>query len=154
MQILLIRMMYQKGKEKNHLSLYSNENCDIIAHTCAPIESRLSSLPCFYKMSCFEIVHTKEASNLFTTIERNGKTYSRVKPKHSICEDLAKLYRKNARVILGGSKRKVGRPRGKIISSISSSSDDSESNITQPRKRNPIRMPPPPSRVTRINHTG
>ena len=105
-------------------------------------------------MSLFDIAHTKEASNLFTTIERNGKTYSRVKPKHSICEDLAKLYRKDARFVPGGSKKKVGRPKGKSISSISLSNDNSESDIPQPRNRKPTRTPPLPPRVTCMNHTG
>jgi len=46
----------------------------------------------FKGMSWFEIAHSKECQNLFTTIFRNGKEYIRTIPWHKVVQDLKELY--------------------------------------------------------------
>jgi len=46
-------------------------------------------------MSCFDIAHSQECQNLFTTISRNGKDYIRTIPSHKVVQDLEELYQQD-----------------------------------------------------------
>merc|ERR1712127_474138 len=52
-------------------------NCDIVAHTCQPLEAKIGQIPGVEGLTCFEIAHTLECKGLFTKIPRNGSFYCR-----------------------------------------------------------------------------
>ena len=76
------------AKRKGNLALCSCADCLISAHTVPQEGTKISALPYFKGMSCFQIAHSIEATDLFTVIERKGYKYLRAKPRHFICDDL------------------------------------------------------------------
>ena len=112
------------ARRKQHLSFCSEEGCDIIAHSCCPNDTKLCFLPQFTGKTCFEIAHSPEVANMFTTITRDGKSYQRTIPTHPICKQLKEVYEELAKPIRGRPKKaKIG----KELSDISLSNTDTES---------------------------
>ena len=84
----------------------------------------------FLGMSCFEIAHTPECANLFTTIQRKGKAYMRALPSHPICVELTELYKKDKATAdnlkKGGTRNSSQSIEEMTISSVSSSDTEDE----------------------------
>jgi hypothetical protein len=113
------------ARRKQHLSVCSEEGCNIIAHSCCPHELKISFLPQFAGMTCFEIAHSPEVENMFTTITRDGKSYQRTVPSHPICKQLIQVYEEAAKPSRGRPKKdKID----KEVSDISSSGTETESD--------------------------
>ena len=53
-------------RRRVHLDYWSNNNCQIMTHTCAPHGIKAGMMPTFLGMSCFKITHTLDTHNLFT----------------------------------------------------------------------------------------
>ena len=75
-----------------YLATCKDINCNIVCHTACPIEAKISTLPQFRGMSCFEIAHHEDCKNLFVQVERNGRMYTRSVRKHPIVTKMTKLY--------------------------------------------------------------
>ena len=76
-------------------------------------------------MTCFEIAHSPEVENMFTTITRDGKSYQRTVPSHPICKQLVQVYEETAKPSRGRPKKhKIE----KEVSDISSSETETESD--------------------------
>ena len=67
-------------------------NCDIVVHTCQPLEAKIGEVPGFEGLTCFEIAHTPECKGLFTNVPRNGSFYCRTIPAHSIVQKVTDIY--------------------------------------------------------------
>ena len=67
-------------------------NCNVIANICCPYGTKVSTLPQFNGLSCFQIVHQPECKSLFMEIERQGKNYVRFTPTHWIAIDIGNVY--------------------------------------------------------------
>ena len=92
-----------------------HENCPIVAHATIQDNGKVSSLPCFGGMTCFEIAHHPRCKDLFTVIKRKGKTYCRTIPSHGIVQEIKDLYsselpRRSTREKPKPLRGKVGRP--------------------------------------------
>jgi len=111
-------------------------------------------------MSCFDIAHSKECQNLFTTICRNGKEYIRTIPSHKVVQDLEELYQQDL-------PRRSSRGRPRLVQeeeeaphnppaltanrrSIQNSTPP-PTNKSPPRKRTPSEMTPPRHRIRQGN---
>ena len=101
------------SRRMSHLSICKDKNCNIICHTCCLKEAKISSLPQFRRINCFEIAHHEECRNLFVEVDMNGKKYTRSVRKHPIVMQLKKYY-ENLYCI--GENEQVttrrGRPKG------------------------------------------
>ena len=62
------------SRRTSHLATCKDRNCNIICYTACPIEAKISTLPQFRGMSCFEIAHHEDCKKLFVEVERNGRT--------------------------------------------------------------------------------
>ena len=98
------------SRRTSHLSVCKDKNCNIICHTCCPEEAKISSLPQFRGMSCFEIAHHEECRNLFVEVNRDGKKYTRSVRKHPIATQLTKFYENLYGI---GEKEQVTARRGR-----------------------------------------
>ena len=148
------------ARQRAHLVSCSNVNCKITAHTCSPVGTKLGLMGRFLGMSCFEIAHMPDATSLFTSINRNGKTYIRCVPSHPICEELAASYTQDMprqpNMLQLNDRPRRGRPKRTSVSSVSSSDFDSQSSEEErspprppPKRRAVARATPPSTRVTR-----
>ena len=84
----------QFSRRKKHLAMCSDPSCNIICHSCCPEESRLSKIPMFAGMSCFEIAHHKHCNGLFIEVERNGGSYTRSVNNHPVPKMVKQVYEK------------------------------------------------------------
>ena len=57
-----------------------HQDCIIHAHAYIPDESKVTTLPYYQGLTCFEIAHHPQCDGLFAKIERKGKMYSRTIP--------------------------------------------------------------------------
>ena len=108
-------------------------NCDIVAHTCQPLEAKIGQIPGFEGLTCFEIAHTLECKGLFNKIPRNDSFYCRTIPSHSIVRQVTDIYEaeqprrsKRERTV---SKKPVGRPPTTILTNTQKTGHDD--NITE-----------------------
>ena len=68
----VLRLSYNKSRSckfsrrVKHLGKCMCVNCDIVAHTCQPLEAKVGEIPGFEGLMCFEIAHTPECKGLFT----------------------------------------------------------------------------------------
>ena len=67
-------------------------DCIIHAHACIPHESKVTTLPYFQGLTCFEIAIHPCCDGLFAKIERKWKMYSRTIPSHSIVKEVKDAY--------------------------------------------------------------
>ena len=111
-----------------------HENCPIVAHATIQDNGKVSSLPCFGGMTCFEIAHHPRCKDLFTVIKRKGKTYCRTIPSHGIVQEIKDLYsselpRRSTREKPKSLRGKVGRPPT-TITTINDSEERFESPLS------------------------
>ena len=149
------------SRRTKYLAMCSNADCQIIAHTCAPATTTMSSLPQFLGMSWFEIAHSDECKNHFAVLERDGHKYLRTKPTHPIAKDLLNLYKdelQRRRNCVGRPPRRPSNEGFQTPESSQASRDEStktppssSTRVAKPtaRKRTPQEMTPPTRRVTR-----
>lgn len=83
------------SRRQKYLATCTHPDCKISAHVCCPDGTKTSLLPMFRGMSCFDIAHSQECQNMFTTISRNGKDYIRTVPSHKVAKDLEELYQQD-----------------------------------------------------------
>ena len=80
------------ARKKAPLSFWSDEDCDIVAHSCCTDDTKLRFLSQFVGMTCFKIAHSSEAQNMLIAINRNCQSYQRNKLSHPICKEVKKSY--------------------------------------------------------------
>ena len=109
-------------------------NCDIVAHTCQPLEAKIGQIPGFEGLTCFEIAHTLECKGLFNKIPRNDSFYCRTIPSHSIVRQVTDIYEaeqpRRSKRDRTNSKKKVGRPPITIFTTNTLKTDH-EDSITE-----------------------
>ena len=81
------------ARRTKFLAKCADQNCNVIAHSCCPQGTKMSTLPQFNGMSCFEIAHHPVCKSLFTEIYRQGKNYVRCIPTHRVALDIANVYK-------------------------------------------------------------
>ena len=70
-----------------------HENCPIVAHAAVPKEGiKVSCIPNFVGLTCFEIAHHPKCRDLFTRIKRKGNFYCRTIPSHRVVQEVKELY--------------------------------------------------------------
>jgi len=114
-------------------------------------------LPMFKGMPCFDIAHSKECQNLFTTVFRNGKEYIRSIPLHKVVQDLEELYEKylprrsscgRPRLVQEDQEEVPHTPPARTTNRRSTqNSIPPPTNKIPPRKRSPNEMTPPRQRT-------
>ena len=67
-------------------------NCPIVAHATTPENAKVSCLPGFEGLTCFQIAHHPRCKDLFSMIKRKGKSYCRTIPSHGIVQEVKELY--------------------------------------------------------------
>ena len=124
----VFKLSYNKIRKRTfsrrvkHLGKCMCVDCDIVAHTCQPLEAKVGEIPGFDGLTCFEIAHTPECRGMFTRVPRNGSFYCRTIPSHSIVRRLTDIYeaqqpRRSKRDHTSLPKRQVGRPPSTILTS-------------------------------------
>ena len=92
-------------------------------------EAKISCLPQFRGMSCFDIAHHEECRNLFVEVDRDGNKYTRSVRKHPIVTQLKNFY-KNLYGI--GEKEQVTARRGRPKSTEDSANARKKPNAPPP----------------------
>ena len=90
-------------------------NCNIVAHAAIPEDAKVSSLPCFGGMTCFEIAHHPRCTDLFANIQRRGKYYCRTIPSHEVVQEVKELYQSDLPRRTTRIRSTPGRPPAIII---------------------------------------
>ena len=146
------------AKRRGSLALCNCPHCLITAHATPQEGTKISSIPYFKGMSCFQIAHSIEAQDLFTIIERKGYKHLRAKPKHFIWDDLKEQYEKDQPRQLQlqepASPRRRGRPakthdEANELSSVSSNSTVTAQVVTSPKQNKRITRSQTDKKVTR-----
>ena len=70
------------SRRLGYLSICNDPNCNIVAHSCCPVESRMNRFPLFKGLSCFEIADHEHCKDVFIEIERKGQKCTRSLRKH------------------------------------------------------------------------
>lgn len=137
------------ARRKNFLAICADPYCKISAHVCCPEGTKLSTLPQFKGMSCFDIAHSQECQSLFTRIERGGKTYFRSKLIHKVIGDLKQVYSQSLPRRSNRGRPAVTARRANPISVVEGYEEEepltprSGRSLSPPRKRSPREMTPP-----------
>ena len=66
------------------MTICSDPNCNIICHSTCLNETKIQQIPQFAGLTCFEIAHHPECANLFVSINRKDKTYTRSVLNHQV----------------------------------------------------------------------
>ena len=116
-------LQLSKNKAKNrkisrrakYIVKCKHTNCNIVSHAAIPEQAKVSSIPCFEGMACFEIAHHPRCKDLFSNIMRSGKMYCRTVPSHAVVQEVKELYkadlpRRSGRTNTNVMSRPVGRP--------------------------------------------
>jgi len=80
------------ARRTKYLVKCMHDNCHIVAHATCPNESKVSEIPYFSGLTCFEIAHHPKCQDLFTKIKRKGQHYCRTIPSHPVVQDTKELY--------------------------------------------------------------
>lgn len=136
------------ARRKNFLAICADPYCKISAHVCCPEGTKLSTLPQFKGMSCFDIAHSQECQSLFTRIEREGKTYFRSVLIHKVIGDLKQVYsqslpRRSNRGRPAATTRRANPTSVVEGYEAEPSTSRSDRSRSPPRKRSPREMTPP-----------
>ena len=112
------------------LSICTDPNCNVIAHSWCPAESMMHLLPLFKGLSCFEIAHHEHCEDVFVEIEWKGQKCTgslRKNPKYekitNLCSDLKQTEDVPMLVV------RRGRPRSEQESANDSLSDVHETPL-------------------------
>ena len=81
----------KRSRRLGHLSICADPNCNIIAHSCCPAESRMNRLPLFKGLSYFGIACHEHCKDMFIEIKRKGQKHTRYLRKHSMHEEIVNL---------------------------------------------------------------
>ena len=128
------------SRRAKYIAKCMHNNCHVVAHAAIPEQSKVSSLPCFGGLTCFEIAHHPRCKDMFSRIERNGKIYCRTIPSHSVVEEVKDLYRSDLpRRSERSRPPRVGRPPTTI--QPSDEHNTIESPLTNEGLRTPVASP-------------
>ena len=72
------------SRRKRNMVICSDPNCNIICHSTCLNETKIQKIPQFAGLTCFEIVHHPKCENLFVTINRKEKKYTRSVLNHQV----------------------------------------------------------------------